>query len=475
MNLSDIYSQLIEVLAENSEAAPQYWSIAELKRYINDGNRELTRQGGFSKFLLPLQQAELGAYYAPDDMLELKQIYYKGKALDHKDVDFLDAYYGGTAHQQIRSGDGSTFGCNWRNTTGDPIHWFYENGKVKLYPKPEISSPTTYAVTTDETFAQGKITGTVSAGDAVVPLTGAIPLEQDKVNFYYGGVYQNKDQWSITNSGLITLTGWTFPADNDYEIKYDSYVISTTRTFSVGTVRSTIDGNVSTGDTSLTLSGYIPLDQNRVNLFIGGVYQNKDQWSITNASLISFTGWTATFDNDYEIVYIPDAVTLSTIQASEKYLRYISAGTSKITVPGGYTQGIGALSVSINGVTMAQSTFLEPSPNYVLLNTAVLVASSVEIQVTRTDATQTAAILYAIAPTQLVNDSDIPEITNPYFQEAIVFYAAFLSLSKEGKLTQDLQKAQIHMSKFIARLEAVVSLTVPQVDIAPQVQMPFHA
>ena len=385
MNLSDLYSELIEVLAENSEASPQYWSIAELKRYINDGNRELTRQGGFSKFLLPLQQAELGAYYAPDDMLELKQIYYKGKALDHKDVDFLDAYYGGTAHQQIRSGDGSTFGCNWRNTTGDPIHWFYENGKVKLYPKPDEALP------------------------------------------------------------------------------------------APSTVRGKITGNMPLGATSLALAGSIPLDQNRVNLFIGGIYQNKDQWSITNASLISFTGWTSTFANDYEVVCIPDAVTLSTIQASEKYLRYLPIGATQIVIPGGYTQGIGALEISINDVTIAQSTFTEPSPNYVLLNTAVLVASSVEIQVTRTDATQTAAILYALTPSMLVNDSDIPEITNPYFQEAIVFYAAFLSLSKEGKLTQDLQKAQIHMSKFIARLEAVVSLTVPQVDIAPQVQMPFHA
>lgn len=382
MNFLELYTELIEVLAENSVDDPQFWSKSELKRFLNRGNRELTKQGNFNSSLLPLQQAELGAFYAPDDLLLLKQVYYNGKALDHKSVDFMDAFYGGTGHQQIKSGDGVAFSCNWRNETGNPIHWYYENGKIKLYPKPEETASATADV-------RGKITGSFAAGAS-----------------------------------------------------------------------------------SLSLSGSIPLDQNRVNLFINGVYQNKDQWSITNASLITLT-WTTTFAGDYEIVYIPDTITLTTIQSSEKYIRYLAVGGTKIVIPGGYTQGIGALEVSQNGVTIASSTYTEPSPNYILLNSAVTVASSFEIQVTRPDATQTVSIRYIISPTELINDSDIPEITNPDFQEGIIHYAAYLALTKEGKLTQDLQKAQIHLTRFSQTLEDAKTLTSSQVDIAPSVQMPF--
>lgn len=383
MNFSELYAELIEVLAENSTTAPQYWSIAQLKKYLNKGNKELTKRANFNSFLLPLQQAELGAYYMPDDILKLNQVYYLGKALDHKSVKFLDAFYGGTGHQQIKSGDGVAYSCNWRNETGDPIHWYYENGKVKLYPKPEAS------------------------------------------------------------------------------------VASTT------TIRGKITGSMSIGDSSLTLAGSIPLDQNRVNLFIGGVYQNKDQWSITNASLISFTGWAATFDNDYEVVYIPDTISLTTVESSEKYIIYLATGDTKIIVPGGYTQGIGALEIAINGVTISSSSYTETTNSYVVLTSAVLVDSSVEIQVTRPDATQTASVLYIQAPVTLVNDSDVPAITNEDWQEAIVHYAAYRALIKEGKLTQDLQKAQIHLGLFNQVVSDAMTITDPEVDVAPSVEMPF--
>ncbi|HQB83984.1 MAG TPA: hypothetical protein PLR50_10840, partial [Candidatus Rifleibacterium sp.] len=165
MNFLELYEELIEVLAENSSAAPQYWSVAELKRYLNRANAELTRRSGLGRMLLPLQPAELGAFYPPTDMLELVKVYYNGKQLDHKSVDFLDAHYGGTDHQQIHSGDGKTYSSNWRTETGIPIHWYFENNKIKLYPCPE-----TALSETTPTIIRGKLVGNILAGATSITL-----------------------------------------------------------------------------------------------------------------------------------------------------------------------------------------------------------------------------------------------------------------------------------------------------------------
>lgn len=382
MNFLELYEELIEVLSENSAAAPEYWSMAELKRYLNRGNNEVTRKGKFNKFLLPLQPAELGAFYPPSDILALEQVYYNGKALDHKAVEFLDVHYGGTSHQELKSGDGKSYCCSWRDEVGEPIHWYFENNKIKLFPVP-TSAPVTLSV------VRGKLTGTIADGD-----------------------------------------------------------------------------------TGITLAGSIPLDQNRVDFYYGGIYQNKDQWSITNASTITFTGWSAVVDNDYEIVYIPDTVSSTTIQRSEKYIRYVSAGQTTVIVPGGYVQGVGALAVKKNGISQAPSAFTETAPGFITIP-APADDCTYEITVTRPDPILTVSILYCQTPTKMVNDSDTPQIDNEDWQRGIVHYAAHLALSKEGKMTQDLQKAQIHFARFSEVIEMISTLTSPQIDVSPYVSMPF--
>ncbi|MBU1109705.1 MAG: hypothetical protein KKB51_23695 [Candidatus Riflebacteria bacterium] len=389
MNFQELYEELIELLAENSKAAPQYWSVAELKRYLNRGNIELTRQGAFNQFLLPLQQAERGAFYPPADILELKRVYYNGKALDHKSVDFLDAHYGGTGHQQIKSGDGMTYACNWRGQEGVPIHWYFENNKIKLYPTPESDAASLSVV-------RGKLPGTVLAGATGITLAGTIPLDQNRVDFYYGGSYQNKDQWRITNSGRIDF------------IRSDD------------------------------------------------------------------TTWSALVDHVYEIVYVPDSISLSTIQKSEKYIRFIAAGDTTVIVPGGYTMGVGAIALRINGSNQAPAEWSENSPAYISLTNARLLDSAAEITVTRSDPALSVSILYCQAPTKMTNDTDAPQIDNENYQRGMIHYAAHLALSKEGKMSQDLQKAQIHYDRFTEVIEAANRMTKPQIDISPYVAMPFR-
>jgi hypothetical protein len=381
MNLLQLYEYLIDELAENNP--PQYWPEAQLKRYLNLGQIQLCKSTGLNEMLLPLVQAEAGAFYLPPDIIGKPQIYYKNKALDHKSATFLNAQYGGTGHIREKSGDGMTYQNNWRTEEGVPIHWYYENGKIKLYPKPETS-------------------------------------------------------------------------------------------LKLSNIRNKLRGTYSTGDSSIPLAGEIPEDQNRVDLFMNGVYQNKDQWSITNSTTITFSGWSAVVGGDYEVVYLDDLVSLEEISGSEKFIRYVSAGQTKVIVPGGYTPGIGALSVAINGVTQAASAFSEPSTGYILLSSGPVTDSIIEITVTRPDPTSTAAASYIQKPVDMVNDLDLPFVKNEYWQEAIVHYAAFLALTKEGKMTQDISKGQIHANKYQSIVDEIRSVIQPEIDFSPFVDMPFH-
>lgn len=380
MNFSELYDELIEVLAENS--TPQYWLEAELKRYLNRGQRELVKLGHLNTMLLPLSQAETGAFYLPTDVLRLKRVYYAGKGLDHKSVDYLDSAHGGTGHMQMKSGDGNTYTNNWRKEEGIPIHWYFENNKIKLYPKP-------------------------------------------------------------------------------------------TSSLTASTVRGKITGTFAVGASGLTLAGSIPLDQNRVDLFINGIYQNKDQWSISTATTIAFTGWSTVYDGTYEVVYIPDSVSMSVITASEKYIVYVAAGQTKVVVPGGYTPGTGSLAVALNGVAQVSTAFSETATGYITLTAAPVVDSIVELTVTRTDPTLTASMLYIQRPTDMSNDADQPLIDNEDWQRGIVHYAAYLALSKEGKMTQDLQKGQIHAQRFNEVVDDILSVSGADIDVASDVEMPF--
>jgi hypothetical protein len=73
----------------------------------------------------------------------------------------------------------------------------------------------------------------------------------------------------------------------------------------------------------------------------------------------------------------------------------------------------------------------------------------------------------------MVNDSDLPAIENEEWQYALVHYAAWKALTKEGKMTQDLQKAQIHAQLYQDVINDILSITRPDIDVSARVAMPF--
>ena len=211
---------------------------------------------------------------------------------------------------------------------------------------------------------------------------------------------------------------------------------------------------------------------NQPKALIGDYYISCNPPRDFMGTTIAFAGWSAVAENDYEIVYIPDSVSMTTIQRSEKYIRPVAAGQTKVIVPGGYVQGVGALAVRKDGISQAPGAYTETSPAFITIP-APIIDCIYELTVTRPDANLTVAALYVQQPSTMTNDSDAPQISNEDHQRGIVHYAAHLALSKEGKMTQDLQKSQIHLARFEEVIEAIASLTKPQVDISPYVQMPF--
>ncbi len=59
------------------------------------------------------------------------------------------------------------------------------------------------------------------------------------------------------------------------------------------------------------------------------------------------------------------------------------------------------------------------------------------------------------------------------WHEAVVCYAAYLALSKEGDKTQDLGKASIYQKRFQEYVEQAKGLAEGEIDIDPFVQLPF--
>ncbi|GAB1353152.1 hypothetical protein MASR1M12_18860 [Erysipelotrichia bacterium] len=206
MNLAQLYSKLLTVLAES--ASPQYWSQLELYGYINDGLIEFVRR---TKILqktayLDKNANEIGSYFLPLDIIEPLSVQYKGRPLDKKNTKFFEVAYAGTSHQRVLSGLGNVFARSWREMTGTPSHWFFENKFVKLFPKP-ISS-----VAFPGNSPVQRTTATWHQGTSVVQLSIQLPYDKkDSVDVFVNGIYQNSQDWNI-NPGNNTQILFATPA-----------------------------------------------------------------------------------------------------------------------------------------------------------------------------------------------------------------------------------------------------------------------
>jgi len=112
--------------------------------------------------------------------------------------------------------------------------------------------------------------------DTTLSLSRA-PLTENAVNVYWDGVYQHKDNWSLSGT---TLTFSTAPGTG---VKVEAVVGSQTNILYGNDVAiDTMTGDNS--DTTLALS-VTPSNENHVNVYFDGVYQSKSNFSLSGSTI----------------------------------------------------------------------------------------------------------------------------------------------------------------------------------------------
>jgi len=504
-----LYSKTLEQLGERS--TPEFWSEAELKDYLNRGQREFYKQSRYKTILASLTAAESGRYFLPQKCLEIQRVYFNRKPLEKRSVEFLESDVSGTAHFKGLHGDGKTFGSDFRAATAEtPDAWYYEDGRVCLFPIPTAFAVASARSKFETTLAAGstaistvttvahpmqniKDNGTLAAGLLVINTAIDLPTNKDFMVLVIGGVYQNKTEFNVSGTRQITLNSalpvavaWEVFAPIYGALSTQSGIISAGNIDVVGTglpsnsdfvllflnglyqnegswnyVSSTILRLTSTVviDTpfeiviipgfqpdSITSQTDLPLDQNLVDLFLDGVYQNKSTWTITNKNLISLTDGASPVAVSVEIVFFASqAVASSTRTNKERFA--LKAGSKTIFVSRGYVMGINALSIRADGVALAPSSFIEVDPYTSRLVSAFSVDVVIELSILTPTTSLNVEARHTFAPGVMADSTDLPEIVQEDLHDAIWSWACWEALSREGR-GKDMEKAQKHIMRF---------------------------
>lgn len=397
MNFGQLYSKLLNILAEN--ATPQYWIESELKGYINDGLVEFVKRSKFLRKNAYLDKSDLedGVYFLPTDIIEPVGVQYLGKPLDKKSLKFLETAYSGTSHQRELVGTGYLFEEGWREMTGNPVHWFFENQMVKVFPKPAI-------VIGSSASLIKTIPATLYQGNNEIQLSIPLPYgNQNLIDLYINGVYQNIGDWSIdpADSSRILLP-YTSAFTAPVEIVYQNSAVVATK----------YGQSVTTGQDVFTfLNSFYNSLTDSVKVLQNGVMLTSADYALSVPVLNSLR------------------VTLTVPAAADGTIEVIIY--TPLTIPG-------------SGIV---------TPNRV--------------------ADQVVTMDYIYLPAQLTDSADEPEIPSVY-HDACWQWAAFLALSKEGAKSQDVKKSTIYLDAFERAVNSSRSFTDSEVDIEPATQMPWR-
>ena len=144
------------------------------------------------------------------------------------------------------------------------------------------------------TFTADTFTGD---GSTTAYALSQVVNSEDNLLVFIAGVFQQQSAYSIaTASGTTTLTFATAPANTREIIVYS--VASAVSGTNLNIDSMTGDGS----DTTLSLS-IAPVNENNTQVFIDGVYQNKDTYSISGTTLTFSTAppnWQCCGSNDYD-------------------------------------------------------------------------------------------------------------------------------------------------------------------------------
>lgn len=276
MNLGQLKAKVIERLRERS--TPVHWTTSEIVDAINRGCRKFISDAKIKETMLPLSPASNdGEFFFPSRIMKHSGVFWKGKKLEHLSADYLDNFYGGNVSQFSR-GDAQTTAADWRVLTAEsPTGWLIEDGLVRLFPIP-TSLRSLFNPTISSSVGRSHQESTLAAGATVINFANNIPQEQDMIDLFCNGVYQNVDQWSITGAKQITMIG-AFYADQDVEItQYDGITLAVTHTVSM-----------TAGESIITLTTPYKYLTDAVTIKINGITQAPSTFNKSGAYTITLS------------------------------------------------------------------------------------------------------------------------------------------------------------------------------------------
>jgi hypothetical protein len=220
----------------------------------------------------------------------------------------------------------------------------------------------------------------------------------------------------------------------------------------VGAVRTKQQATLAAGSSVITFAGPLPGSKNLIDLYLSGVWQNSDQWSITSPTQITVVG-SLGIPVGAEAVFFPsEAVAAST--KTFKYLLTGSVGQQAFITPRPYRVGASALSVKINGVSQAPSSITESSSKTFALASALAVASEIEITILESRTAYDLNLRATMYPADMTADADIPDLPQgiEFFHDAIWQWALFECYSREGQ-TKRLDLAEFYSARYAKTID----------------------
>lgn len=409
-NLLTLKNTVIEKLRETTD--PSYWPESEIVDSLNRSCRNFAADTGCKERIAQLEAMDIyNAYFKmPPGLISITSVLWKEKKLSRTSNGYLDDYFSGYGdHQNVN--ELPALATNWRDATAEvPTHWLIEDGKIKLYPVPR---------TVASSVCRHLQILSLPAGEIEIAIPEEIPSNKHAVDLYLNGVYQEKDQWEILYGNTIELAG-PLARDQVVEIVWVSAGSRTAQTSALAA-----------GALNIALASDIPTDQAYVDLYLNGVYQNQDQWTITNKNLITMVG-AKSHDQVAEVVYYP-AAPFANFKAIKKTFT-LAAGEDTVTLPVSYTLGTNAVSVRLDGLSQAPSTFTEVDTRTIQLSAPVTREKTVEVIIYK-NSEFSCSLKGVFSPTPMSANSDVPDLPDhlSHYFDAIWAGALAECYSKEGK------------------------------------------
>ena len=424
MNLGELKTRAIQKLRERP--TPRHWSEAEIQANLNLGVKQLVRDAGLKKSLIALSPVDLanGLFAVPVKILKQTGVLWSGKDLPQTSVDFLDAHYRGTTARHTIGSAELPFG-DWRGMTAeDPLQWLIDEDAVRLFPIPEalataeairrILSGTLLAGAVDiplddwfnypydpvrsslettklagsrnallpgslyaakdaingETQVREAYSFSLTAGDpADFTIVGTLPVK-DQVAVYVNGIRQRGSEWVRVSDTRVTIgvVPVTFASDVTVEI------------VSLYMDCETYESTLTAGDVAIACAGAtLTASDQLVSVYLNGVYQNSDQWSITDATTVTMVGALGA-DADVEVVV--ELYGSVVYLQPKRYLHSLSAGETSMEIYGRHPRGIAALALHYNGIKQNDGLLVEDD-SYSITIPAPVVSTLAEITVYR--------------------------------------------------------------------------------------------